>query len=217
VTIPTLFNAWRHIQLLVTVHNTAGAVQVVVDGVTYVNLSGVDTQNTANAYASEALWNNNVGWGGFYFDDIYAADYLAGDLAVKYLPATSDSSIQFTRSTGSNSYANVDEAAGGHDSDSTYNYSSTVGHRDLYGVSYALAGSVKAVQMFAAARKDDAGTRGAKLIVKSGSAESLSSETSLSTSWMPIIGPVLQTDPNTSTAWTQSTVNAAKIGIEITS
>jgi hypothetical protein len=75
--------------------------------------------------------------------------------------------------------------------------------------------TVYGVQVNAAVLKDDAGVKSVSTMVRSGSTNGDGASVGLSTS-QSIISQIYELNPNTSTAWTESTVNAAEVGCKVT-
>ena len=99
----------------------------------------------------------------------------------------------------------------------TYVSDSTVGHNDLYtiGSLSSTPASTFMVTTRGFAEKTDAGTRLGAVQVKSGTTTVQSTSTALNTSFGWIYRTDL-TDPNTSTTWTNTAVNALLIGPVVT-
>jgi hypothetical protein len=76
--------------------------------------------------------------------------------------------------------------------------------------------TIHAVQVVAAAKKDDATTRTYRTNVKSSSTTANGATKALATSYQ-IFSDVFETDPATSAAWTESGVNAMQVGPEVVS
>jgi len=209
-------SAWHYIEWAVTIDNTAGAVIVKVDGVTEINVSGVDTQNGGTATAT-TLWLGAASNGRVcFFDDLYISDSaLLGDVRIDTLYPTSDGAhTDFTPSTGTSHYACVDEPQIGL-SDSVY--SSTVGAVDTYGLGdlpSGASGTIYAVQVNNIASKSDAGARSIASVVRSGTSESTSSATALASTAVDNLA-IFATDPATSTAWTVSGINGMEAGTKV--
>lgn len=217
--------AWVYIEAKVAIHDSAGSVILRVNGAEVVNLSGVDTRNggtgicdTVSLFAT----STNTGVTG-YIDDIIVMDTngsanndFLGDRRIYTLyPNGAGSSTDFTPSAGSN-YQCVDEPNMNDDTD--YVASSTIGHIDMYAVGDlpSVPAGIDAVQVCAAVSKTDAGAIGAKARLKSGSTTVQSSAIALATSYT-LGTKILETDPDTSAAWSASAVNAIEIGAEVTS
>lgn len=217
-------STYLYLELAVTLHSTAGAVTLRVNGATVLALTSVNTQQTANAYA-QTLRVGNTGTvatvGNLDFDDLYVCDgsgsaphnTFLGDCRVDTLFPTSDgTSQQWTPSTPGTHYTLVDEAA---PNTTDFVSSSTVGHRDTYGMQdlTAMTGTIYGVQLNLAALKSDAGSRSVKPLLVSGASEALGAATALGTS-QTYTRHVQTTDPATGAAWAESAINAMQTGAE---
>ena len=115
----------HHVEVKIVNHASAGSVQIKVDGVTVGTLTGLAISSDNITSILYGSGNNTV-----KYDNLFIADDFVGEMYSILCSPTSDNSVQFTPSAGSN-YQNVDDTA--QDGDSTYNESSTVGHKDLFG------------------------------------------------------------------------------------
>jgi len=212
-------NEWCFIEWKVTIDNAAGSVIVRVDDVEVLNLTGIDTQNTANARATIARLNS-----GQTVDDYYCCDgsgaapfntFLGNSRIYTEFPIANDV-VQWTPSTGSN-FQNVDDP-GDIDGDTTTNSSATVGQKDFFSVTGDVPGGVvvSAVELRTVIRKDDAVARTARAKIKSAGVEGNGATRTLTTSYLHYRDP-MPVDPTDSAAWTQAKVNALKIGYEVVS
>lgn len=212
-----------HIQVKVLIHASAGTVDVLVNGVSWLTLTGVNTRGAA-ATTLGGIWIGQASTGDsctFNFDDLYVCDtagaanndFLGDRKVVALLPSGAGSSTQFTPSAGSN-FQNVDESAP--DDDTTYNSSSTIGHKDLYAMGdlASTAGTISGVMTSFRARKDDAGTRTLKSKIKSGATEGNGTDRNLSTSYVTY-NDMFEQNPDTSAPWTGSGVNGMEAGVEV--
>jgi len=219
-------NTWHYIEMRVKTNSTSGEVEVRVDGSTVINASNVNTQVGLGAgSAITRLTCYEVAQK--YIDDVYINDGAGsaphntfyGQVRVDAVIPSSDNSVQFTPSTGANNYAMVDDGASP-DDDSTYNASSTANHKDLLGLSgYSLppssSGGILGVNVDVRAKRQDAGIRKMKTVVKSSTTEVTGSEYAL-TSAYATRRTTLYTDPATSTAFANATaVNNLKVGYTI--
>ena len=124
-----------------------------------------------------------------------------------------DDAVQFTRSTGSSSFALVDEVNG----DTTdYVESGTVGQQDTY--DYAALGftptTVNAVMVNSFLANSSAGMSTHAQVAKS--AGVLASGADVITPSAPFVRQQpFYVDPNTAAAWTEAGINAAKFGIKV--
>ena len=217
------FNTWIAWEMKATIHDSTGAIEVRVQGLptAEINISGVDTRNGGTLGEID-----RVTWGGGYseHDDIRVisitgdapTDFI-GDCKVEtLLPNGAGASTQFTPSAGSN-WQNVDEPqASSPDDDTSYNASSTVGHIDLYALPSLVTteDQVHAVQVTSRWRKDDAGVRKARRVIRSGGSNFEGSYVVLGDSYSTLVER-FDEDPNTSAPWTLAAVNAMEIGVKV--
>lgn len=217
-----LSGQWQHVQIAMEIGDSA-SVEVRVNGVTVLSLSGVDTQNTANAGANTVRFNHRTGAGGtYYLDDYVCCDdqgsemnALQGDMQVEEDMPDADAEADWTPSSGSTMYEMVDERP--QDGDTTYIESGTVNDRAR--VSFpdlpADAAIIKAVGICAVMRKTDSGDGTVALGVRSGSSEDDDGGTALSTSYSAYQA-YFTLDPDTSSAWSRTAAQAAEAVLERT-
>ncbi|MFH1737738.1 MAG: hypothetical protein ABIH23_01935 [bacterium] len=211
-----------HAQVKVTINN-AGSMELKLNGVSEVSASG-DTQATANAYANTIyFWSDGGTISGIYIDDYVLFDGtgaanndFGGDLKVFHkLPSGTGNYAQWTPSAGAN-YENVDETPP--DDDTTYNSSSTSGQKDSFQFSAAsLTGSVPGVMCLYRARKDDAGSRTLRRLIRVGSSDYYGATLPGITDTYSYLEEILEQDPSTSATWTTSGVDAAEYGYDLVS
>lgn len=214
---------WHHIEVKVTVHNTAGAYEVKVNGTTVLSDTNVNTRGgTTNNYANRVQLISAAGGVGptRSFDDWYVCDatgdtnnnFLGDNVVMTIFPNNSGDSTDFTPADGDN-YANVDENP--LDGDSSYVESATPGHLDLYNFSNLTLENIKGVQINAVCKKTDSTDFDINLPAKSGSTvDSGSAQTVSHTSYLNK-HRILEVDPDTEEAWTDSGINSAQFGIEV--
>ena len=203
-----------------------GSVVIRVDGVEVLNLAGIDTTNSTNAYANKILLGGASGvlanW-----DDLYVCNAsgstnnnFLGDVRIDTLfPNGEGNYLDFTCSTGTTHNTLVDETT---PNTSDYNESSTVGAKDSYALgdlSAITSQTIYGIQVLGAILKDDAGARSIKVGVRTSSAGSPGSlaqaaSAALSTSQL-YYASIHETDPSTGIAWTGSGVNGAEAVFEI--
>ncbi len=137
-------------------------------------------------------------------------------MATETLRPNSDGSIELTRSTGSSSYALVDDTGAG-DGDSTYVYRSTEdGYaRDLYGIP-SLSGSVDSINSITVyARTRSTITGGlSKRVIKTHGVEYDGGLRSDNPSYV-LGGRQWATNPNTGSAWTTQEITDLQIGVAL--
>lgn len=214
---------WYYIECRVFIHASAGAVEVRVNGVAEITLTGVNTKGATSAVAtSEFFQLRCLSSTAINFDDFYVRTEASatevtggflGDIKVKpYYPNGDGTYTALTCSTGSTHYTLVDETT---PNTTDYVSSSTALQKDSYNFQDASeTGSIKAVQLAAYCYKMDAGFRGVDVFCKSSSTESFTASMPLSTTGKYAL-KIWEQDPNTSADWSQTNLNAAEFGVRI--
>lgn len=213
-----------HVEVRFSIHDSTGSYEVKLDGVSVLSGTGADTQN-----GSPATWDRfYVGYGGapsyssqYGIDDVYLGYDdgdgfdLLGDCRVDTLyPNGAGNSADWTPSAGAN-YECVDEVST--DGDTTYVSTDTTTNLDLYAftdLSHSPA-NIHAVQLVTAARKEDAGTVTIQPKSRVGGTTRDAGAAFGPTTSYAMNRVLLAQDPDTSSAWTQSGVNAAEFGVEL--
>ena len=215
-------DAFYYIEIKATIHDTTGAVEVRVNGVTCLNLTGQDTRNAGTT----GLIDNFVitGTSGTWrLDDFYVCDTsgtknndFLGDVRIDTLLPNADGTYsQFTPSTGTNHSALVDEAT---PNTTDYNDGATVGNRDSHqftNLTSIASQIVYGVQVNAAIQKDDAGAKSACTFVRSGTTDGDAATAVLGTA-QTYVSQIFETNPSGGVAWTEASVNAAEFGMKVT-
>lgn len=215
-----------YLEVKVLISDTVGTVDIRKDGVSILALTAQDTKNTAVATADVIRFGNSLTSSAatIDFDDIYIFDStgatnnnFAGDCRVDTtFPNAAGNKSQWTPSAGSN-YQNVDEDPANDDTD--YNFASVAATRDLYAFPDIVptTGTVYGVVVNMTARKDDATARTFRALTRSGGADFAGGTTHTLTTSYAMYQQVLETDPNTSAAWSIANVNLAEFGVDLVS
>lgn len=215
--------AWTYIEGRVVIHASSGAVELRVNGseTPALNLSGVDTENYAGEGITQVcvgLYEDNNSFRGRCTDFCVwteggeAPTGWIGECQVDtLLPTGAGSSTDFTASAGSN-YQCVDEVPNNLGTD--YVESSTDGDVDLYAMADLAEepATIHAVAVAVSAAKTDAGSGSIKSVMKSGATTAESDALALSNGSYLRNVYARGVDPNTSSAWTASAVNALEAG-----
>lgn len=209
---------YHHFEAKAKIDNTTGYVEVRVNEVTVLNLTGIDTQSTANAETSQfviADYSGTVsptGFGTFDLDDCFAWDTDAsdaentvvdfvGDKGCYYLPVTADTAeADWTKSSGVSGYSLLDEVD---PVDSDYIGDSTGAARSIFEVA-ALPGNIAeviAMMPVIRARKEESGSVTLRGGVVVGSSESYTPDNSPSTQFAYMTPGPKTIDPDTGVAW----------------
>jgi len=215
---------WYHIECKATIHNSAGAYEVRVNGSAtgwIPAASGADTTSTANAYANE-VWLGGISTNiPVRFDDAYvldtsgavAADFIGPQKIYTAYPSGAGNSAQWAGNYASN-FANVNETLG--DGDATFNQDATAGHIDLFAVDDVPAGTIAAVQHVLLARQDAGAQRTIRPKTRISSTNYSGTTVNTAGSYLYVLEPA-SVSPATSVAWTDSELAAAEFGYELVS
>lgn len=226
VTLTTIAGVWptisavKHIEVVGTVHPTAGTLAVYVDKVLVYSFTG-DTSNHASDHTISQIdisCGNGTGANNqFSVDHLYVNTTATqhGDLLIEYKPVAADTADKdWVPSTGTANAALIDEVPV---AVADYVTGSVVGDLDVYDLSDLVADStdILAVQPVILAAKTDAGSREFEMQLRNGAGQ-------VDNVVVPGIttqfhyGTISDTDPNTAAPWTYGGFNNAKLGLEVT-
>lgn len=222
-------STWYYVEVRLKVHDTAGEVEVRLNGSVEINVSGIDTKSGAGTVADYVglghLGGSTSGSSQLLdFDDFYlilkdgsgAVDFLGDVRAAALLPDGNGNSQQFVGQDGNSTdnYLNADETAP--DGDTTYNESSTTGHKDLHTHANlpTAASAVHGVQQMIYARKTDVGARTGRMVVRSNGTDYEGSDLTMLDTYQ-YFRQMRTVDPDTSAAWTASAVDAIESGSKV--
>ena len=215
-------SAWHYIEFRVLFHGTAGSYVLKVNGVEIFNVTGVDTNQSANNFATGICL---FAGGSSAFDDVYVLttsgtynNTFLGDVKVETLLPNGVGSFDDWSPVGAiaNWSAN-DEAAPNSETDYSLG---DLGDSLLFAMGNlaAVSGSIPGVQISAFARKDNAGFRSVKQLQKpsAGSAVQVSADIPLldTYGYSPRIYDRSVAESNA--AWTIAAVNGMQVGAEVT-
>lgn len=227
VTPAIVADAYQHIEVFILFSQTVGTVEVRVNGVTVVSLSGQDTCATALTECSQVVVGAIVGAGSssiqLYVDDTFCYDNTGsynntfiGDRRVLTLfPNANTATADWTPVGAATGYECIDEA--NPDEDTTYITAATTGLVSEFGLQNLPAGVsvINAVVMVERARKTEAGTANTKVSIVSGASETAGADKPL-TEVYTYRQDVFQIDPASAAPFTPSEVDALKFQVERT-
>jgi hypothetical protein len=211
---------WYYVEVKMTCNDSTGSIQARLNGIEVLNQTGLDTK-----YSSTSLTRAGCAAGSgqyVYIDDLVVMDTTGavnnaflGDVTVSALyPNGAGTTTGWTPSAGSN-YDNVNEAAPNDDTD--YNSTAVATTKDTYAMQNCAAGAdIKAVQILAAVRKAAEGPGKVKLVTRSNSTDYDGTEQGIGGTSYSYVREVLETDPATAAAWSESGWNAVEIGLKKT-
>jgi hypothetical protein len=218
---------WAYVEVKVTVHNSTGTVDVRINGVSALSLTGQNTRGTGSSDA----WNNvNIGFmtqtasviHTCEVDDLVVMDgsgslnnSFLGDVTVSAIyPSGAGTTSGWTPSAGSN-YACCNEAL--IDDDTSYVSATTLTTKDLYAFTDAPTGAnIKAVQLCIGVRKGAEGPGQLTPVVRSNSIDYDQTAFGDGGTSYSFLRTVVEADPNTSAAWAEAAFNAAQFGFKKT-
>lgn len=217
-------NAYQHIEAQVLISNTVGTIEVRVNGVTVLSLSGQDTCGSANVECSQVTLAGGGGSGGnCYLDDIYAYDNTGsynntwiGDRRVLTLfPNANTATADWTPVGAATGYECIDEA--NPDDDTTYINAATVGLVSQFGLQNLPGGVsiVSGVVMVERARKTEAGPANTKVSIVSGASVTAGVDKPM-TEVYTYRQDVFEIDPATAAPFTPSGVDSLQFKVERT-
>ena len=214
-------STWHHIEIEARfAESPNGSCRIWLDGALVVNVSAVDTLDSGTPSAIDRLRLVGQSSMMFHHDDVVVWDETGTDFVVtqldehkiETLSVQADDSVQFTPSASTNN-TNVDDAAF-HDTDTTYNESSTVGHVDLFTLVDQAATPVTAhaVGVNIRARKTTADPTVARSRIDIGGTVVESGDFTLTTSYAHYAA-YFGKEPDTS-AWDATDIDSLKVGYE---
>lgn len=210
-------NAWNVIEFQANIGSgTSGNIECQINNAVVATASGVNTQATAtasaNGYLIGALLNGLIDDFHAYYSTTSTRPAYVGDKDIVVLLPVADGDLtQYTPSTGTAHWANVDDAAGWN-SDTDYNSTGTDGNRDSYTLATLGAGTVTGVQVFQVTRSDTVAGTG-RTFVRIAGTNYDQTPVAVNTTYA-MTSTMLETNPATSAAWTVSEVNGTQVGVQ---
>lgn len=219
----------NHIEAKVSIGGS-GSVEVRLNGVTILNLTGVNTVNNVSPALGESSTSqvklgpasNLQGFDG-YLDDIIAwddtgsfnNDFIGDKKVFTDFPDADTAEVDFTPSTGSARYAMIDDPDP--DADSTYDEAGSAG--DRMGVTFpdvnAATISIAAICLVHKSEKTDAGVCNFQVHAAQGGDEADGIDRPLTTAYTNYLD-AFEVNPHTSAPWTPSEANSMSAVIERT-
>lgn len=218
-------SAYQHIEAVVFFSETVGTVEVRVNGVTVLSLSGIDTVYTANVEASQAYIGGNIPGESLndptmYLDDIFCYDNTSsynntfiGDRRVLTLfPNANTATADWTAVGAATGYECIDEASP--DDDTTYITAATTGLVSQFGLQNLPGGIsvINGVVMVERARKTEAGTANTQVSIVSGASTTAGADKAL-TEIYTYRQDVFQIDPASAAPFTPAEVDALQFKV----
>lgn len=214
-------STWHWIEMKIKCHNTLGEYEVRVGGQTVLSATGVDTRYGTHDYHNACSFRPVAAEAPMY-DDWYVCDGsgsdnndFLGDCKIIRIDPDGDDTANWSTSTPSaNHYENVSEVVG--DEDSSYIEETTSSTLDLFDYeAVAGLGTIYGVQICTHCRESDATSHSLITPIESGGNQYDDSAQVVGTPEYITVVRVAGTDPDTSSLWTMSGLNAAKFGVKV--
>lgn len=225
VSTPLSASTWHWVEVKFTMgtDGTSGEMDVRINGSLVVDFNSTDTfATTTDVLTTLRFGGNNGNW---WLDDFILMDtsgsymngYL-GDTRIDLLTVESDGgTVDWTRSTGSDDYAMVDDIPSNEGTD--YVSSSTAGQETRFVMSdfSVEPDDIWAVVVRAKMAKSDAGARTWRALVNRGGSEDVGTTQGLQTDyvWHGSEGAAFYEDPSTNAQWDTTGLNAMQAGVEV--
>jgi hypothetical protein len=214
-------NTWCYIELKVKCNSSTGTVDIQVDGVNVLSLTGQNTQAGSHAYHDgfhfEGISDNLPKIDDFYFLDTSGSannDFLGKQRVVTVFPNAVGATGAWTGSNGSPHYSLVNENPA--DDDTTYVESNTTGQEELWNYTNpAGIGSIAGVKVNTDCRVTDGTPFTLDTMVLSGATGVSDGGQSISSTGYTTVGHIFEQDPATSSAWGATGVNNAQFGVKV--
>lgn len=219
---PLLPNIWYHLEVKITVHNTAGEFELRINGTPVIGPTGsqntrAQATNDASGFGFANPNGTTTSWDDIVVMDAtgsYANDFIGPSQITIMRPDAAGNSTQWTPASYADNFANVNDAWA--DDDKTFNQDATAGHVDLYGMTNVPSGTIVGVQTVFTARQDAGGGRSIAPMWRIGSTDYQGTTKSLAASYVAYT-EAYSVSPATGVPWTQSELNGAEMGVKLVS
>ena len=220
---PVIFaGAYQYIEAFVNCHSSTGSVEVRVDGVTVLDISGVNTNPRATGeisqVSSEKLQTGAAACAPIDMDDLWCWNDLGsynndfpGNTRVGLALLDADTAItDWTRNTGATDFAATTQIPP--DGDTTYIEAAAAGNVSEFGIADAPGSvtAIKALQTCLMMKKTDAGASQVQAAMVSGASVANGADRPITTTYT-YWPDIFETDPATGAPWTPAGFNAAKL------
>ncbi len=216
-------NAWWHIESKCVFNGASSSLEVRVEGITVLNVTGTTTAPCAQVAMSNARGGATTGWWAYWKDYVVwdgtgsLNNNFLGSVQVKSLIPDGDVAANWTRSAGSTNYSLIDEDGPPND-DTDYVYAVTPAPSpDKYSLTNLPIDvtSVKGLMVVQRSRKTDGGDGNVQMGLISGASTQLLTNRPITTAYT-YFKDISEVDPVTSGAWLPSAVNNAQLQLNRT-
>lgn len=216
-------NTWYYVELKAVIHPAAGSFEIRVNGVSWLAVAGINTSSSlGNAWVNAFRLNTGSGNGsGVYsqYDDLYLCDGLGavnndflGDHRVVALQTDADGFYLDWTPTAGARWDCVTGVSPNHDA--KYVHSLTPAEKGTFSMQpIGVAGTVAGVHVLANARKDDAGARTIRNMLRSGGVDSFGANQAIGNAFS-YYRDVYDVNPFTAAAFTTAEIDAMEFGVD---
>jgi len=221
-----LFQDWNYVEAKVYSHATAGTVDIQINGCPVFSATSANTLNTGaiTRVMLGTLENNVNRKSSSLLDNFYVCDGTGstnndflGPVTIRTLFPDGDDTTQFATTGNANYSTHYEQLNDNHESYPTTDYveDGTTGNRDIYTLDNSVDNfaTIYGVVGWGYTKYIDSPIN-YRLVASSNGTENESSDIAAPSDWF-YDRHVLETDPDTSNAWTDSTINALKFGFEV--
>lgn len=215
-------DTWYHIEVKAYCHDSAGTVDLYVDGVLELSLTGQDTRNGGTGVFNGILFSSSIFPYRKHLDNLYVLnttgslnnDILGVQYARVMRPTADASPNDWAPLSGSDHYAAVSEDTGS--SDTNVLDDSVTGQQELFDLSNPVGvTNIKGVVPVVIGRLTDGTGYSIKHVLKSGGTTETDAAQSFSSTSYVSKQQVHEVDPDTSAAWLDADVDALQAGFEV--
>lgn len=224
-----LYNVWHYFELKVTVRtSTNGSYELRWNEVNVLSGSGVNSANVGSDGSDIVAWRTVASGANMRWDDMYVCDDAGainndfkGDSQIRGgLPNGVGDVQQWTPGTGTTHHTLVDDAATGV-TDGTDNVNSdTNGQKDLFDFQdlVSVNGNIYGLMLMSQLAMNAAGSRTLKHVYRDiANVEYNPANFVVSSTTYTEFQDIMEVNPNTAVAWTESDINNAQFGVEVVS
>ena len=238
VTIPTTlspaetqlrFYGWNTFEMYITPSATAGLLTLKVNGVTIFNAVDIGDTGTAASWNHVLFWgpalntgtNSGIFWGDTVIMDGSGSEFngFLGDfrMEVDSSPTADGTTTAWTSAGAGAAYVEIDDTLGAPDDDTTYIESTTAAQDSFVtyaGASLTNVNTISGVLLGSYARESVAAAP-QQIAHRVDSSSTFATGTTYSLlSTYELVWDGFEQNPNTSTAWTKTTIDAAEWGVQ---
>jgi len=218
-------NSWHSFELKLVTNDSTGSYEIRIDDTDVLSDSGVDTRQGSDDYHSVVRFTGGGGTVAAYvcrFDDFWVCDgtgsvnndFLGSEMRVATISPNADGDdSDWDEVPPGNHYSSVNEAE---QDDTKYIEDAAVTHLDLFAYeSMPSVGAIKGVLAVTECKSTEPDEWTLKSVVKHSTTEDADSGQVVGTDDWKCLCRMMEENPVTATAWTESDINNLQAGVEV--